>query len=398
MVTVFKEHGKSLNSQQDLRGRFCERPFELMEIHREFYAFACCPSWVPTIIGNCETSDLMQVWNSQKAKAVRAGVLDGSFRHCDHRECPRIQTGTLPRVEDLPPRYRQIYDEGKLVLDHLPHRVALCYDDSCNLSCPSCRAEKIMDFEGEEFERKIRFTDKLMTQLLEHATQQTVWLRVTGSGDPVASKVFRHLLAGLDGKNLPNLKIVLQTNAVMLTRKVWDEMRGIHGNVHSISISIDAASEATYAKTRRLGNWRQLWKNVAFIADLRREGVIKSLDFNFVVQTENYREMGEFVTICTGAGQVNTIFFSLANDWGSWSPAEYVRQCIWKTDHPEFEEFLAVLRDPRLAHPSVDLGNLTAYRERALDRGRPTASDAENQSKSDIRGGLFEKLRGWVGA
>jgi Radical SAM superfamily/4Fe-4S single cluster domain/Iron-sulfur cluster-binding domain len=376
MTEAFKEHDKSINSERDLTGRFCERPFELMEIHREFYAFACCPSWLPTIIGNCETSNLMEVWNSQKAQAVRTGILDGSFRHCDHRECPRIQAGTLPKVSELSPRHRNIYEAGQVVLKHLPSQIALCYDDSCNLSCPSCRTQRIMDVAGQGFERKIRFTDQLMAQLLDHVRNQVVWLRVTGSGDPIGSKVFRHLLTRLDGHSLPNLKIVLQTNAVMLTPKVWHEMHGIHGNLHSISISIDAASEATYAKTRRLGNWQQLMENIRFIIDLARNGMIKRIDCNFVVQTENYREMGDFVSLCTGFGSVDKIFFSLVNDWGTWSRAEYAHQCIWKTDHPEFDNFLATLRDPRLAYPSVDLGNLTAYRARALeDRPRQTVQD-----------------------
>jgi hypothetical protein len=375
MTETFKEHDKSLNSVRDLNGRFCERPFELMEIHREFYAFACCPSWLPTIIGNCETSDLMEVWNSRKAQAVRAGVLDGSFSHCDHLECPRIQAGTLPYISNLSPRHRAIYDAGQVMLDQPPSQIALCYDDSCNLACPSCRSQRIMDVAGQGFERKLRFTDKLIAQVLEQAREQVVWLRVTGSGDPIASKVFRHLLTSIDGRDLPNLRIVLQTNAVMLTPKIWSEMRGIHGNVHSISISIDAATEATYIKTRRLGNWRQLMENMRFIAELARQGNIQRIDCNFVVQTENYREMGDFVSLCTSLGPINKIFFSLVNDWGTWSPVEYAHQCIWKIDHPEFEHFLEALRDPRLDHPAVDLGNLTAYQSRAMDRQLPAQAD-----------------------
>lgn len=46
---------------------------------------------------------------------------------------------------------------------------------------------------------------------------------------------------------------------------------------------------------------------------------------------------------------------------------------MWRQDHPEFEEFLAVLRDPALADPIVQLGNVTAYRTRALAGGRAAA-------------------------
>ena len=388
MVVVFKEHEKSLKTGKDLRGRFCARPFELMEIHREFFAFACCPSWVPQNIGNCETNDLMTVWNSRAARLIRLGVLDGSFRHCDHRACPEIQSGNLPRIEDLPEDHRQIVEEARIVQDTLPRQIALCYDDSCNLSCPSCRATKRLEYEGEGYERKIRFTERLMDQVLAQAEHHFISLRVTGSGDPIASKVFRHLLAGIDGRSLPRLRIILQTNATMLTPKVWQELAGIHGNVHGISISIDAAREATYAKVRRLGNWRQLMENIAFVNGLVADGTVPVLDYNFVVQTENFREMGDFVSLCRGFGPPSHINFSLVNDWGSWSREEYLRQCIWKTDHPEFSDFLAALRDPRLDDPAVDLGNVTAYRLHALGLDRPAEAQA-----TEPRQGPLARLR-----
>ena len=51
-------------------------------------------------------------------------------------------------------------------------------------------------------------------------------------------------------------------------------------------------------------------ENIRFIVDLAREGTIKRIDFNFVVQTENYREMGDFVGL-HGFGSVDKIFSAL---------------------------------------------------------------------------------------
>ena len=377
MTEAFKEHDKSLNSVRDLSGRFCERPFELMEIHREFYAFACCPSWLPTIIGNCETSDLMDVWNSQKAQAVREGVLNGSFSHCDHLECPRIQAGTLPHISIYRRAIALSMRRAKLSWTSRPRKSHFAMTIPAISHVRVAGRSKSWTSPGKASIGSFEFTDKLIAQLLDQARVQVVWLRVTGSGDPVASKVFRHLLTTIDGRDLPNLRIVLQTNAVMLTPKVWSEMRGIHGNVHSISISIDAATETTYIKTRRLGNWRQLMENMRFIAHLLRQGDIQRLDCNFVVQTENYKEMGDFVSLCTNLGPIHKIFFSLVNDWGLGRQMNTLINAIWKIDHPEFEHFLEALRDPRLDHPAVDLGNLTAYQSRAMDR-QPSAQADPN--------------------
>lgn len=56
------------------------------------------------------------------------------------------------------------------------------------------------------------------------------------------------------------------------------------------------------------------------------------------------------------------------------SETEFAVRSIWRTDHPEFPDFLAVLRDPRLADPIVDLGNISEYRRRALETQQPPLS------------------------
>ena len=60
------------------------------------------------------------------------------------------------------------------------------------------------------------------------------------------------------------------------------------------------------------------------------------------------------------------VFFSMVLDWGTWTPAMFREQCIWRQDHPEFEQFLEVLRDPTFDDPFVDLGNISEYRALAL--------------------------------
>lgn len=368
MSEAFKEHADSLNKTKNLNGRFCERPFKLAEIQREFYVYLCCPSWLPTIVGNCEKQDLMTVWNSQKAQQVRDSILDGSFRFCDHLECPRIQSDSLPFVSELKGELLDIVHNHKTALQHPPHEMALCYDESCNLACPSCRNARYQLTQGREYERRLRFTDKLIDELFGYVKDREVILRITGSGDPIASKIFRSLLKRLDGSRLPNLKIFLQTNGVMLTPLVWDELHAIHKNLIAVSISIDAASEPTYQVVRKYGNWDQLMKNLSFISELTIKKKIQWMSCNFVVQARNFHEMGAFVRLCKKFSGVRDIFFSFVNDWNTWSKGEYEKQCIWKMTHPDFKSFLDCLIDSDLADPIVDLGNLTEYRKLALGR------------------------------
>ena len=88
-----------------------------------------------------------------------------------------------------------------------------------------------------------------------YANERHFILSITGSGDPFASRVYRDLLHSLDGRDFPNLEIALQTNGVLLTPRNWERMKRVHGNISSIIISFDAASEATYNVTRRGGHW-----------------------------------------------------------------------------------------------------------------------------------------------
>jgi uncharacterized Fe-S cluster-containing radical SAM superfamily protein len=260
--------------------------------------------------------------------------------------------------------------EDPTILSRPPVELALCYDESCNLACPSCRTQRIMFTEGPEFERRRRFTDQILALLDEHAARHRMVLRVTGSGDPIASPIFRSLIERLDRTKHSKLELILQTNGVMLTEQVWRSLEQALPRVVWVWVSVDAAVEATYARIRKFGNWRQLQENLRFLSGLRATGAIQNLALNFVVQTQNFREMPAFVRMAEGIGNVDCTAFRMLLDWGTWSPDEFARQCVWDVRNPNYAELLEVLRAPELGHPIVDLGNLTEYRARALQSNR----------------------------
>lgn len=366
-MSSFKEHHGNINKNKNLKGRFCVRPFQLLEIQKEFQGFACCPSWLPKNVGDCEKTSISEVWNSKVIQDIRQTILDGTFSYCDHVECPEIQGDLLPKIEDLDPFDFEIYRKKQVVLGQLPREIALCYDESCNLSCPSCRSEKILDLKGKSYERKLRFTNSLIQIINKNVSEESpLVLRVTGSGDPLASPIYFRLLQGLEGDQLPNLEIILQTNAVMLTESNWDRLKNIHKNISAISVSIDASSEETYRKVRRLGSWQRLQKNLKFIAEKRKELNFSDFCLNFVVQNDNFFEMADFVRLGLDLKEVTEVFFSFVNDWNTWPREVYERQCIWKKNHENFHLFLSELEDPVFDHPIVKLGTLTEYRKLAI--------------------------------
>jgi molybdenum cofactor biosynthesis enzyme MoaA len=363
-----------VGSEEDLKNRFCPQPFDFFELQGDGRVFQCCPSWLPTSAGNFRLSSGEEVWNSQQAQAVRASILDGSFSSCRKSICPRIESGGLPTIASARrnPHYRAIIDGKKTVMEGIPRYLNLCYDRSCNLSCPSCRVEKISHLSGQNYDRARELQEKLLATYLSVPSDQAFTISITGSGDPFGSKVFREFLGNFDGANFPNVKISLQTNGVLLNPTQWQRLHKIHGKIHAVLVSFDAATEATYAITRRGGQWNALLSNMEMVGQLRRERAIKHLRLDFVVQDVNFREMEAFVGLARSFSP-DRIYFSRADQWGTWTEEEFRRKCVWQEDHPDYAEFMEMLSRPVFSEKIVDLGNLSGFR-RIAERLRHSAA------------------------
>lgn len=361
-----------------LDDRFCARPFESFELQENGSVHLCCPAWLRHRAGNLNDTTAAEIWNSPAAQDIRRGILDGSFRHCNRDLCPEIQAGTLPTraaAAAANPRHRAIIEGNSTRIEGIPAFINLANDKSCNLSCPSCRTQRIQFNNGPGYEARKRLQDRLVASFFAVPTDQPFVVNVTGSGDPFGSRIFRDFLFALDKARFPSMRVNLQTNGVLLTEKTWLNLRKIHGAVGSVLVSFDAATEATYSVTRRGGDWRQLLENMAFLSGLRRAGGIGELILYFVVQKANFREMADFVRLGKRFA-ADRVFFSRAVNWGTWSAAEYDDQCVWNLRHPLHAEFARAIADPILADPVVFLGNLAELRRTALGRAADAAAPA----------------------
>jgi MoaA/NifB/PqqE/SkfB family radical SAM enzyme len=348
-----------------LKDRFCDKPFNHFELLENGSVYLCCPSWLRWRAGNLHDQSAEAIWNSPVAQEVRRGILDGSFRHCNHELCPEIQAGTLPtRAEaSRDPRLRDIIAGNQTVVEGMPRFINFSNDKSCNLSCPSCRTQRIQFNDGPGYDARKLLQDRLTTAFLTKPTDQGFTLSITGSGDPFASRVFREFLFALDGGRFPNMKVNLQTNGLLFTEKTWNKLHKIHGRIDAVLVSFDAATAPTYAITRRGGDWAQLLENAVFLARLRRNREIGLLDLYFVVQHANFREMPGMVALGKRFG-ADHVKFSKAVWWGTWSLSEMRRQRVWDPDHPDHAEFARVIADPIFDDPIVSLGNLAQVRSR----------------------------------
>lgn len=336
-----------------LKERFCRRPFEHFVSNVDGAVYLCCPSWLPMQIGSTDRGNWPEIWNSEPAVEIRRSVVDGDFKYCSRLNCPEIQAGSLPaKVEVKDPAHRRSIDERQFVLDEGPRHFVLGHDLTCNLSCPSCRTQRIVAGKSERV-RLDRVRDSIIVPLLPHLRI----LEMSGSGEFIVSRHCREVLAMLSRDKYPRLRLILLTNGLPFTPQQWRRFSNIHGMVEEIHVSVDAAAAATYRVLRRGGDFQTLLANLDFISTLRRNREIRRLRLNLVVQRANYLEMKALIELGKSLG-ADRVTLSRITDWATYPLQEFRDADIASPSHPEHEAFLNVLRDPIFADEVVDLYNI----------------------------------------
>jgi molybdenum cofactor biosynthesis enzyme MoaA len=345
---------------------FCSKPFEWFEITQlndRGGVYLCCPSWLDTCIGNIRHASVDEIWNGEKARNIRASILDGSFQYCDSKNCAFQQTRSGP-VQNIravsDPKLQDVIRKKLTRLPYGPGKIICTYDQSCNLSCPTCRNGIIVETGSRDeilaIEEKIR----------KQALGQAEMLYITGSGDPFGSPFFRKWLQSMRKQEMPNLKeICLHTNGMLWTPRLWDTIpEDIQSLVTAAEISIDAATKEVYAINRRGGDFNRLLDSLAFISSLRQNGPIKSVKISMVVQENNYRSMPDFVQLGRRF-RFDHVYFGRLLNWGTFTEADFKKRAVHMTGHPEHKAFQAVLKADVFNDPIADLGNLTRFRNQS---------------------------------
>lgn len=336
--------GSSLAAiDEDPRGRFCDRPFKWMEFTADTTK-VCCGSWLPVAIG-AAPSRPEEVWNGAVAQELRRSILDGSFRYCSRVHCPWIAKKSLPRREDVD------LDQYKLVMPP-PAALNLCYDPSCNLSCPSCRT-RIFAAGKPRQETFGAYYETAVAPLMP--TAETV--NITGSGDPFSSRHYRQLLKHIGAMNGPRIDI--QTNGVLFDDRAWDDL-SLNGKVRRIWVSLDAAKEETYKKVRRDGDFERAKRNIRSIVQNRQARGVEFIGLDFVVQDGNVNEMLDFVSLGIELG-VDSVRFNMIRNWWTFSSDEFAGKFVGSENHEKYPDFQSILADPLFRHPIVDTGNLSCF-------------------------------------
>ncbi len=346
-------------SKSNLNNYVCTYPFNYLDI-QENTSWPCCPSWVTKHIGdynNNQDPDLSGLWKGQDAEDFRRSVTDGSYKFCKSDVCPFLNYVVNNDKPYGPIVYRDAFES--LTLPEYPEEILFGFDRACNLKCPSCRVDYVTNDANGSLERSRK--ENIMAHIDKHFSQDVKKMLITGSGDPIYSKIYRQYLQDFDKSKYPKLETIqLITNGNLLNEKMWNTLKA-REFIKFIEISVDAGTLQTYEDITRLnGNWEKLTENIKF---LMGQPEIEEMVFSMVVNEYNYKEMEQFYdyirelekTNRRGDKRINIRYMKIQY-WGTgaYLPEDIRNISIFDRPHPKFESFMTefnkIKDKPRVHH------------------------------------------------
>lgn len=292
---MFDHYGIDTTKNMALEKK-CPRPFDTVLIDKQGSCYACeCQAWLPQSIGNLNSNELVDIIKSTMLTQIQDSIADGSYRYCNNKQCMYLMDmSRVPWTESTPSKALK--------------EIRLAIDDSCNLSCPSCRSKTIFIKGGKMLSMRFHLIDKIIKYINEHDSPLNI--HIGSDGDPFASLVYRYFMRNVPKKN--NLSYTFQTNGLLI-KQMYHRVKHIFSNVKSMNISIDGATKNTYEKLRRGGKWSKIIENLEFIKDIKNKNNFK-LNLHMVVQKDNWKEMPLMLDIASQYN-VDTVYFNPIQDW-----------------------------------------------------------------------------------
>jgi organic radical activating enzyme len=322
---LFEWHGIDTTKNLGL-ATFCPRPYDTVLIDKMGSCYLCeCTSWLPQSAGNLHIQSLEDIVNSSVAGELQNSIADGSYRYCNNQQCSYL----LDTREET--------KQWKTVLPAKQIKnIRLAIDDSCNLSCPSCRTHQI--FERDKFQLRKRY--QLADKIIEYVKKQshTINIHVGSDGDPFASLIYRYFVKSI--KDLPNVRFTIQTNG-LLVKKMYLRHQTLFEKLDTLNLSIDGATKPTYESLRRGGSYEKIIENLESAKELKQKYGFEFI-LHFVVQQDNWREIPLMLELAHRYN-VDEIFFNKIQNWNT--GIDFATQIFFK-DKQFIETLEQVQKDP----------------------------------------------------
>lgn len=341
----------------------CRIPWINLIINRSGEAYLCVsPAWLPISIGSIlDYDNIFDLLNSDVALSIRTSILEGKYTYCNHRLCNQFFSNfdlSLIKsslasdflVRDNYPSEAYVYT--------LPKQIVFDFDSTCNFQCPSCRTELINYNTGPESVINQKIIDKIKKLIIDNITDPTTTIRWAG-GEPFISRAYLELWEYIVNTGNTSINNIIQTNGSYLKKKK-DLIVTFIPYIRDFRISFDAGTKSTYEKIRVNGNWETLLENCQLLNNLVEQNknsipANRRLDISsdFVVQLDNYKEIPEYIDVCTQLG-FSTIRLSKLWNWGTWDIEKFKQLNVSDSDHPQYLEFINIIKQYK-HNPKVKL-------------------------------------------
>ena len=306
----------------------CPTPFEFVEIHPDGEVYPCHYALeYKYSIGNIfEEPDFEKIWNGEKSQEFRRSILERDYCHCHPEQCGE-------------PKWYDEYRRFNMVMPKFPEILEINPDYGCNVRCIICRDE----FNRTETKFIKKWDDNVDNIVIPMLKDAKIFY-TSGVGEIFCSPVTERLIKRVS-EVYPDIKFNVSSNGILFDKEHCDKL-GITDKLSDVDISIHAATEETYNKIVRNGNFAKVKKNVEWLASKYRKKELDFMRINFVVMSINYKEMKLFQKWANELG-VETSFWEYRSwDEGLYAEQHYKELAIFNKDHPEHNELLKVVRDP----------------------------------------------------
>lgn len=307
--------------------KFCSAPWSTVHITLTGDLFFClCPNWNKKgPVGNLLKNSLTEIMHSFAAEAFKNSIVDQTFQYCDKTQCPELYK--LDSVENF---------DFLSQLPRLPTNLVVAIDKNCNLQCPSCRNEKYFNPTPNPAAQHI--LNLLINEYKDF--DEPVYLAADGSGDVFASPVWLEFFAR---KDLPKcFRFNIATNGNLITKNL-DMLESIRDQLHSVIVSLDAATPDTYKKVRG-GNFELVLNG---IRAMRQMGT--RVHTSFVLQYQNYTEVDAYRKLAKSL-DVETIGLHLMDEWHHMAPQWFQENHVITADINQknlAKDLIAFKEDPQ---------------------------------------------------
>lgn len=343
--------------------KVCGSLFEDIEITKSGEVYICCACRISKIsIGNIFEQPFNDIWNSKLLIKIREEALKGNYlpSFCNKEYCYKLTENTLDEIKDF----------YKPVMNSYPRKIAFHIGRECNAKCIFCRDEIIMETK-EQIAALKNCLDKYYLDICNDVAK----IVVNDDGDAFSrfSMEFIKTIA----LKYSNIKFKLMTNGIAATQKNLDDL-GIYNRIEEFDVTINATTRKTHEKIFRVKGYKQLIKNLSYIKRLLDEGKIDILNFNFVINQYNYKEVIHFIKFAKKYN-AKIRFTEIKNFWNDTLNIKFRDLTVHFPDDKNHKKFKSMLASPVFDDPNIILS--------------PKIRELHIEAMQEKKNSFFEKLK-----